>query len=35
MNNEYQIGFSDEFTYGDTLIKYEVSEGDSMLYFYM
>lgn len=26
MNNEYQIGFSDEFTYGDTLIKYEVSE---------
>ena len=35
MNNEYQIGFSDEFAYGDTLIKYEVSEGDSMLYLYV
>lgn len=27
---EYQIGFSDEFSYGDTLIKYEVSEGDKL-----
>lgn len=32
---EYQIGFSDEFTYGDTLIKYEVSEGDNLLHLYV
>lgn len=32
---EYQIGFSDEFSYGDTLIKYEVSEGDNTLYLYV
>ena len=35
MNKEYQIGFSDEFTYGDTLIKYEVSEGDNLLHLYV
>lgn len=35
MEKEYQIGFSDEFSYCDTLIKYEVSEGDNALHLYV
>lgn len=35
MNNEYQIGFSDEFTYENTPIKYDVSEGDNTLHLYV
>lgn len=38
MNNEiekYQIGFSDEFSYNDVSMRYEVSENDNMLHLYI
>lgn len=35
MEKGYQIGFSDEFSYNDTVIKYEVSEGDNVLHLYV